>query len=167
MTDQLSATSVLGTTEPGFEPVAAELDRLLAVLLLNIPAVRRSGQAAAAAVCSASELARLYAMCVSEVDGMPRILSPETVAEVTQIRAVGDDLILRCPTRYGVVFQKADDRLPFGSHQAFGHDGAGVADPWHGVACARIPRRTPFASGGDGRGLGLARILRGCLPSQP
>ena len=140
-------------------------------LLPNLPAVRRSGQAAAAAVCSARGLARLYAMGISEVDGLPPILSPATVAEVTQIQAVGDDLILRCPTRYGVVFQKADDRLPFGSHQAFGHDGAGgsvgVADPWHGVAYAWIPRRMSFPGGGDLRGLGIARVLRGCLPGQP
>lgn len=140
-------------------------------LLPNVPAVRRSGQAAAAAVCSARGLARLYAMCISEVDGWPRILSADTVAEVTQIQAVGDDLVLRCPTRYGIVFQKADDRLWFGSHQAFGHDGAGgsvgVADPWHGVAYAWIPRRMSFPGGGDGRGLGLARVLRGCLPAQP
>jgi CubicO group peptidase (beta-lactamase class C family) len=140
-------------------------------LLPNQPAVRRSGQAAAAAVCSARGLARLYAMCISEVDGQPRILSPQTVAEVTQIQAVGDDLVLRCPTRYGIVFQKADGRLPFGSHQAFGHDGAGgsagVADPWHGIAYAWIPRRMSFPGGGDLRGLGLARVLRDCLPAQP
>jgi CubicO group peptidase (beta-lactamase class C family) len=140
-------------------------------LLPNMAAVRRSGQAAAAAVCSARGLARLYAMCISEVDGLPRILAPQTVAEVTQIQAVGDDLILGCPTRYGVVFQKADDRLWFGSHQAFGHDGAGgsvgVADPWYGVAYAWIPRRMSFPGGGDGRGLGLAGVLRRCLPAQP
>jgi len=138
-------------------------------LLPNLPAVRRSGQAAAAAVCSGRGLARLYAMCVSEVDGLPPVLSPQTIAEVTQIQTVGDDLILRCPTRYGIVFQKTDDRLPFGSHQAFGHDGAGgsvgVADPWHDVAYAWIPRRMSFPGGGDLRGLGLASVLRGCLPA--
>jgi CubicO group peptidase (beta-lactamase class C family) len=137
--------------------------------LPNMPAFRRSGQAAAASVCSARGLARLYAMCIGEVDGMPRILSPATLAEVTQIQVVGEDLVLRCPTRYGIVFQKTDDRLWFGSHQAFGHDGAGgsvgVADPWDGVAYSWIPRRMSFPGGADPRGLGLARVLRGCLPS--
>jgi len=88
---------------------------------------------------------------------------------VTQIQTVGEDLILRCPTRYGIVFQKADDRLPFGSHQAFGHDGAGgsvgVADPWYDLAYSWIPRRMSFPGGGDMRGLGLARTLRTCLPT--
>jgi hypothetical protein len=109
-------------------------------------------------------------MCVSEVDGMARILLPETIAYVTQIQTVGDDLILRCATRYGIVFQKTDDRLPFGSHQAFGHDGAGgsvgVADPWHGIAYAWIPRRMSCPGGGDLRGLGLAGVVRDCLTAQ-
>ena len=156
--DSLTGMAFNTATRPASEP------------LPNLPAVRRSGQAAAAATCSARGLARLYAMCLSEVDGMPRILSPETIAEVTQIQTVGDDLILRCPTRYGIVFQKADDRLPFGSHQAFGHDGAGgsvgVADPWHGIAYAWIPRRMSCPGGGDLRGLGLADVVRGCLTAQ-
>lgn len=51
-----------------------------------------------------------------------------------------------------------------------GHDGAGgsvgVADPWYGIAYAWIPRRMSFPGGGDLRGLGLARVLRGCLSAQ-
>jgi len=137
-----------------------------AQLMPNIRAVRASGQAAAAGVGSARGLARLYAMCTSEVDGFPRLLTDATIAQVTQIQTSGEDLVLRATTRYGIVFQKADDRLTWGSHQAFGHDGAGgsiaVADPWHGISYAWIPRRMSFPSGADSRGLGLARILREC-----
>ena len=134
--------------------------------LPNIRAVRASGQAAAAGVGSARGLARLYAMCLGEVDGFPRLLTDATIARVTQIQTVGEDLVLGVPTRYGIVFQKADDRLTYGSHQAFGHDGAGgsiaVADPWHGLSYAWIPRRMSFPGGADSRGLGLAAILREC-----
>jgi CubicO group peptidase (beta-lactamase class C family) len=134
--------------------------------LPNIRAVRASGQAAAGGVGSARGLARLYAMCISEVDGFPRLLTDETIAQVTQIQTVGEDLVLHVAARYGIVFQKADDRLSYGSHQAFGHDGAGgsigIADPWHGLSYAWIPRRMSFPGGADGRGLGLARILREC-----
>src|ERR1700733_8903540 len=134
--------------------------------LPNISAVRASGQAAAAGVGSARGLARLYAMCFSEVDGFARLLTDATITQVTQIQTVGEDLVLRVTTRYGVVFQKGDDRLTYGSHQAFGHDGAGgsigIADPWHGVSYAWIPRRMSFPGGADGRGLGLARIVREC-----
>jgi CubicO group peptidase (beta-lactamase class C family) len=134
--------------------------------LPNIRAVRASGQAAAAGVGSARGLARLYAMCISEVDGFPRLLTDATIARVTQIQTSGEDLVLRVPTRYGIVFQKADDRVTYGSHQAFGHDGAGgsiaVADPWHAISYAWIPRRMSFPGGADSRGLGLAAILREC-----
>ena len=134
--------------------------------LPNIRAVRASGQAAAAGVGSARGLARLYAMCISEVDGFPRLLTDATIARVTQIQTFGEDLVLRVPTRYGIVFQKADDRVTYGSHQAFGHDGAGgsiaVADPWHAISYAWIPRRMSFPGGADSRGLGLAAILREC-----
>jgi CubicO group peptidase (beta-lactamase class C family) len=135
--------------------------------LPNIRAFRASGQAAAAGVGSARGLARLYAMCIGEVDGFPRLLTAATVARVTQIQTAGEDLVLGVPTRYGIVFQKPDDRLPYGSHQAFGHDGAGgsigIADPWHGLSYAWIPRRMSFPGGADSRGLGLAAILRDCL----
>jgi CubicO group peptidase (beta-lactamase class C family) len=134
--------------------------------LPNIRAFRASGQAAVAGVGSARGLARLYAMCISEVDGLPRLLSDATIAQVTQIQTAGEDLVLRLVTRYGIVFQKADDRLTYGSHPAFGHDGAGgsigVADPWHGISYAWIPRRLSFPPGADGRGFALARILREC-----
>ena len=138
--------------------------------LPNIRAVRASGQAAVAGVGSARGLARLYAMCFGAVDGFTRLLSDATIAQVTQIQTVGEDLVLRVTTRYGVVFQKADDRLTYGSHQAFGHDGAGgsigIADPWHDVSYAWIPRRMSFPGGADARGLGLARIVRECAARQ-
>jgi CubicO group peptidase (beta-lactamase class C family) len=132
----------------------------------NIRAVRASGQAAAAGVGSARGLARLYAMCISEVDGFPRLLSDATIARVAQIQASGEDLVLRVATRFGIVFQRPDDRVAYGSHQAFGHDGAGgsigIADPWHGISYAWIPRRMSFPGGADSRGLGLAAVLREC-----
>ncbi len=135
-------------------------------IMPNIRAVRASGQAAVAGTGSARGLARLYAMCTDEVDGFPPLLTGDTIARVTQIQTVGEDLVLRFPTRYGIVFQKADELHPFGSHQAFGHDGAGgsigIADPWHGIAYAWIPRRMSFPGGADARGLGLARIVREC-----
>ena len=135
--------------------------------LPNLRVTRASGQAAVAGVGSARGLARLYAMCIGEVDGFPPLLTAGTVAQVAQIQTVGEDLVLPgATTRYAIVFQKADDRLTYGSHQAFGHDGAGgsigIADPWHGVSCAWVPRRMSFPGGADSRGLGLARILREC-----
>ena len=105
-------------------------------------------------------------MCISDVDGLPRLLTDATIAQVTQVQAVGDDLVLRAPTRFAIVFRKADEQLRIGSHQAFGHDGSGgsigVADPWHGIGYAWIPRRMPLPAGADARGLALAASVRDC-----
>jgi CubicO group peptidase (beta-lactamase class C family) len=138
--------------------------------LPNVRAVRASGQAAVAGVGSARGLARLYAMCIRDVDGFPRLLTDDTIARVGQIQTAGEDLVLRFPTRFGIVFEKPTQEWAFGSHQAFGHDGAGgsigIADPWHGVAYAWIPRRMSFPGGADGRGLGLAKLVRECADAR-
>jgi CubicO group peptidase (beta-lactamase class C family) len=91
-----------------FNAAAARAD---AGLLPNRRIVRAAGQAAASGAGSARGLARLYAMCIAEVDGWPRLLSPETVEMMTQIQAAGPDLVLGFPTRFAIVFQKADDRF--------------------------------------------------------
>lgn len=137
-------------------------------LISNNRAARAAGQASAGGVGSARGLARLYANAIGEVDGKPALLSPETIAAFSQIHAVGIDLILGLPTRFGIVFQKPDqDRLRIGSHASFGHDGAGgaigVADPWHALAYGYVPRRMSFPGGADARGMELARIVRECL----
>ncbi|MEQ3552675.1 serine hydrolase domain-containing protein [Pseudonocardia nematodicida] len=142
--------------------VSAPLD----VLIPNVRRGRAAGQSSAGGVGSARGLARLYASCIGEVDGAPRLLSPETVAAVSQIQAAGPDIVLGLPVRYGIIFQKPDDRLRIGSHQAFGHDGAGgalgVADPWHDLAYGYVPRRMTTPGGADERGMDLARTVRRC-----
>lgn len=164
---------------PGADPMQASPDSLTGMafnaavsdpfdpLPANVPAVRAAGVASVGGTGSARGLARLYASCISEVDGSPRLLSEATVAAVAQIQSVGTDLVLGIPSRFAVVFQKPDDRLRYGSHQAFGHDGAGgaigVADPWHGLAYGYVVRRMPVPGGADARGLSLASTLRSCL----
>ena len=134
--------------------------------LPNMRRVRAAGQAALSGVSSARGLARAYATCFSDVDGFRPLLSPQIVASVSQIQTVGDDLILGHPARYAIVFQKPRDDYQIGSYQAFGHGGAGgsigVADPWHGLAYAWIPRRMTSPGGADPRGLLLAKVIRTC-----
>jgi CubicO group peptidase (beta-lactamase class C family) len=136
----------------------------------NRQLVRAAGQAAVSGVGTARGLARLYAMTVGEVDGLPRILAPETVTAVSQIQTAGQDLVLRHKVRFAIVFQKPRPDYPFGSYQAFGHDGFGgsiaVADPWYDLAYAWIPRRMTVPGGADGRGLLLAKLTRQCAAGQ-
>lgn len=138
--------------------------------LPNLRAVRAAGMAAAGGVGSARGLARAYAACISDLDGLPRLLSPETVAEVTRLQTSGEDLVLGFPTRFAIVFQVPDDRLTYGSWRAFGHDGAGgaigVADPTYGLAYGYVPRRMYVPGGADPRGMNLARLVRECAETR-
>jgi CubicO group peptidase (beta-lactamase class C family) len=133
----------------------------------NLREVRGAGNPACSGVASARGLARLYALCLGAVGAATPLLSTQTVALVTQIQSVGLDLILQRHNRNGVVFQKSDERLRYGSHQAFGHDGAGgsiaFADPWHGLSFGWIPRQMPAEGGADERGLELAALARSCI----
>jgi CubicO group peptidase (beta-lactamase class C family) len=154
--DSLSGLAFNAAVSDPFSPLPA-----------NVRAVRAAGLPSVGGVGSGRGLARLYAAAISAVDGRPPLLSEPTIAAVAQIQTVGHDLVLGGPSRFAVVFQKPDERLPFGSHQAFGHDGAGgslgIADPWHGLAYGYVPRRMSFPGGGDARGMSLAATTRRCL----
>jgi CubicO group peptidase (beta-lactamase class C family) len=156
--DTLTAMAFNAAVMDVFEPV-----------LPNLRAVRAAGVASVGGAGSAAGLARLYATCSTAVDGFAPLLSPSTVAAVSQIQAAGQDLVLPFATRWGIVFQKPDDLIPFGSHQAFGHDGAGgamgAADPLRDLAYGYVPRRMASPGRADPRGLALARSVHRCAAS--
>jgi CubicO group peptidase (beta-lactamase class C family) len=135
-------------------------------VISNHEIMRTAGQSAMGGYASARGIARLYAMTISEIDGHPALLSPETLAVVTQIQGAGEDLILGGRRRYGIVFQLSDENHDYGSHQAFGHGGAGgaigVADPRDGLAYGWIPRRMSTPGGADRRGMRIGHVLRDC-----
>ena len=146
---------------------AAGWGDLRQTLLANVETVRRAGLCAVGGVASARGLARLYAMAISEVDDMPCLFSPVVREKMTQLQSVGTDLVLGVPTRFAIVFEKPNDRLWFGSHQAFGHDGAGgviaAADPWHHLSFAWVPQRMPEVPGADPHGLTIAESVRNSI----
>jgi CubicO group peptidase (beta-lactamase class C family) len=118
--------------------------------LPNLRAVRAAGPPSFGGVASARGLASIYAACLGR-PGRPGLLTAETIARVTSIQVHGRDLVLGKDTRYALLFQKPDEQLPFGSWQAFGHDGAGgslaFADPVHHLSFAYVTGtfRTPKA----------------------
>ena len=75
---------------------------------------------------TAPAFGRMYAAAISEVDGRPPLLKPDTVAEVGQIHSTGYDLVARTHKSFGLGFQAvADAWYPFLGAGAFGHGGAG------------------------------------------
>jgi CubicO group peptidase (beta-lactamase class C family) len=112
---------------------------------------------------TARGLADAYAAALG-LAGRTAVLTPDTVAAVTQLQTAGTDLVLGGESRYAVLFQKPTPARDFGTAAAFGHDGAGgalaFADPVTRVAFGYVTGRAPVPAGADRRALALAAEVR-------
>jgi CubicO group peptidase (beta-lactamase class C family) len=112
--------------------------------------VRRAGLAAVGGVGSAEGLARTDAAALTGVEGLPPLLSPKTVRTMAQQQVWAHDRVLDLDMCFGVVFMKAQPRMPFASYRGFGHDGAGgalgFADPEYDLGFGYIPGRMCYSS---------------------
>jgi CubicO group peptidase (beta-lactamase class C family) len=146
-------------------PTGNILDLLVRV---NDVAFRRAGPPAAGMLASATGLAALYGSLRHEVGGWPRLLTDDTIAQMSQIQVTGPELGTGLPVRFGVIFQvPCPPRWPFGSARAFGHDGAGgslaFCDPEFDLGFGYTVQRLPLPGGLDKRAVELSRCLRSCL----
>lgn len=126
--------------------------------LPNIRSVRAAGMSAAGGVGSAEGLARLYAAATTGAEGEPPFLTPGTIDLMAAEQVWGLDRSSGLDNAFAVVFMKPHPSRNFGSHRAFGHEGAnaalGFADPAYSLAFGYIPRRQE-----DGRTPGRAHRL--------
>jgi CubicO group peptidase (beta-lactamase class C family) len=126
--------------------------------LPNIRAVRAAGMCAAGGVGSAEGLARLYAAATTGVGGEAPFLTAETIELMSREQVWGLDRSSGLDNAFAVVFMKPHPSRNFGSHRAFGHEGAnaalGFADPAYALGFGYIPRRPE-----DGRTPGKAHRL--------
>lgn len=118
----------------------------------NTRAVRAQGPASSGGVGTARGLARMYAAAIGEVDGVARLLSPETVAEFSAVQMRGTDLVTGETDHFSVGFEAQGVRYPSLGPDAFGHSGAvgaqSFADPGSGIAYSYTRRRFSFQGGG-------------------
>jgi hypothetical protein len=126
--------------------------------LPNHRVVRAGGMSSAGGVGSADGLARLYAAATTGVDGAEPFLAPGTINAMAEEQVWGLDRASGQDNAFAVVFMKPQPGRAFGSHLAFGHDGAnaalGFADPCYGLGFGYVPRRAE-----DGRTPGRAQRL--------
>jgi CubicO group peptidase (beta-lactamase class C family) len=89
----------------------------------------------------ARALARMYAACLDEIDGV-RLLAPDTVARATEVRSHGLDCVVGQPLSFGLGFALEPTFGPVPGPRTFGHSGAGgsvaFADPDAGVCFAYV-----------------------------
>ena len=110
----------------------------------NTRAVRVLGPASAGGVANARGPAAMYAAAISEVDGRPPLLKPDTVAEFSRLHTPGADAVTGEPDHFGLGFETRYTRYPFPGPEAFGHGGAAGSQPSPTrVAASRTP--TPVA----------------------
>jgi CubicO group peptidase (beta-lactamase class C family) len=120
---------------------------------------------------TAASLAKMYAACIGEVDGV-RLLKPQTVARAMVpttdgLGAPGDlaKLPSRSPLRYGLGYQLTREFAPMLGEGSFGHDGAGgrigFAHPASGIAVGYVGNNMLWdgMSGPDARWMPWTRAL--------
>jgi CubicO group peptidase (beta-lactamase class C family) len=118
----------------------------------NARAMRALGQASAGGVGSARGLAAMYAAAIGEMDDMPPLLEPATIAEFGLLHSAGTDLVTGERDHFALGFEATGVRYPFLGAGAFGHSGAAgaqaFADPGSRIAYAYTRRRFAFPPGG-------------------
>ena len=115
----------------------------------------------------ARSLARMYAACVGEIDGV-RALQPSTVAAATVEQACGKDEVLTSESCFGLGFMLGKSFGVANPRSGFGHAGAGgslsFADPATRVGFGYVMNDLRFDfKEGDPRSESLVRALYGCL----
>jgi CubicO group peptidase (beta-lactamase class C family) len=138
-----------------------------AYVTFNDPAIQAAEIPGANGISTAWSLARLYAACVSGVDGPP-LLSAASIEDALRVRSAGPQLsgVPDDGARWGTGFQLSSaPSQPMLGPASFGHAGAGgqlaFADAEHGVGFAYLSNQ--MGGYGDARARELTVALRTAL----
>ena len=118
---------------------------------------------AAAGISDARSLARMYAACVGEVDGI-RILTPEQVVIASAQETAGPNTVLMgLDLQFGLGFIVPSTLVQLGGPHSFGHFGAGGsvgwADPDAELGFGYVMSRMDIGLAGDQRS---SRLVNAC-----
>ena len=127
--------------------------------LWNTPEMWAAEVPAANAVGDARSVARAYAACIGEVDGL-RVLAPDQLRTATTQLTEGPDVVLMgLDLQFGLGFLVPSTLLTVGGPHTFGHYGAGgsvgCADPDAELAFGYVMNRMDTGLAGDTRSYDL------------
>lgn len=133
----------------------------------NTRALRAAEVPAAGGVTDARSVARLYAACIGEVDGI-RVVTPEQVARATTQRTSGPNtLLLDLDVQFGLGFMLPSSLIALGGPRSFGHFGlggsVGWADPEADLAFGYVMNKLELGLAGDPRSYGLIEACYAAL----
>lgn len=135
-------------------------------MIFNTPAMHAAEIPAANGITNAASLSRMYAACVSEVDGI-RLLTPETVAKVSETQTSGPDQVLMLESTFGLGFMTPGIMTPMLGSSSFGHAGAGgsvgFGDADSGVSFGYVMNQMQMNLAGDPRPAGLIEAVKASL----
>ncbi len=136
--------------------------------LLNDERFWRAEVPAANGMATARALAKMYAACLGEIDGV-RLLQQETVSVASAAHAFGVDAVTGYDTRYGLGFQLPFPLRPMAGGASFGHYGmggsVGFADPVRGFSFGYTVNQMGAPAPADPRSVALIEALVQALPT--
>ena len=132
----------------------------------NEPPFRGAEVPAGNGIGTARALAKMYAACIGEVDGV-RLLHQDTLERAIATKARGHDLVMPYETHYGTGFQLPFPFRPMAGEGSFGHYGSGgsvgFAHPELGFSFGYVMNQMRPAYGLDPRTSALVEALTTCL----
>ena len=133
---------------------------------LNQPEFLKAEVPGGGGVGSARALARMYAGCLGELDGV-RLLRPETVAAAMVPQTSGTDRVLTFGSRFGLGFQLPFPERPMAGDGSFGHYGlggsVGFAHPERGFSFGYVVNQMLPGGTADPRSTALVDATLACL----
>jgi CubicO group peptidase (beta-lactamase class C family) len=134
--------------------------------MFNDPKFFAAEVPAANGITNARSLARMYAACIGEVDGV-RLLGAEALEDAMRVQSAGEDMVLGYETKYGTGFQLSFPFRPMAGEGSFGHYGmggsVGFGHPGRGIAFAYVMSQMQPSGRADPRTVSLVDALLSCL----
>ena len=125
----------------------------------NSRALRAAEVPAAGGVTDARSIARMYAACVGEVDGICLLTEEQLRRATTQLTHGPNTVLLDMDIQFGLGFMLHSSLIALGGPRSFGHFGAGGsagwADPDAGLAFGYVMNRMDLGLAGDARSYDL------------
>ena len=135
----------------------------------NQRAVRAAEIPAANGVADARSIARLYASCIGEVDGVRLLTDTQLKQATTQLTSGPNVVLMGLDIQFGLGFMLRSSLMTLGGENSFGHFGAGGsmgwADPDAELAFGYVMNKMQMGLAGDTRTTNLVDACYDALKS--
>jgi CubicO group peptidase (beta-lactamase class C family) len=133
----------------------------------NERAVRAAEIPAANGVADARSVARLYASCIGEIDGVRLLTEPQLKQATTQLTEGPNVVLMGLDIQFGLGFMVPSSIMAIGGENGFGHFGAGGsmgwADPDADLAFGYVMNKMQMGLSGDTRTTNLVSACYAAL----